>query len=198
MMSSNGNTFRVTGSLCGDLPATGEFPAQRPVTLSFDAFVDLRPNKRLSKQSWTWCFETPSCSLWRHCNGWMTWKFSTPQEMCPRCAVVVVARLSIEFTHIFSLPFNLLTIAPVAKDQRKHQRPASLAFVRRIHRWPVNSPHKRPVMRKMFSFDDVIMRTHVTTLVTDLVHKHFVWNHSRFNTTKHLWWWVNIDSGNGL
>ena len=42
-------------------------------------------------------------------------------------------------------------------DQRKHQSSASLAFVRRIHRGPVNSPHKRPVTRKMFSFDDVIM-----------------------------------------
>ena len=42
-------------------------------------------------------------------------------------------------------------------DQRKHQSSASLAFVRRIHRRPVNSPHKRPVTRKMFSFDDVIM-----------------------------------------
>ena len=42
-------------------------------------------------------------------------------------------------------------------DQRKHQSPASLAFVRGIHRWPVNSPHKGPVTRKMFPFDDVIM-----------------------------------------
>ena len=39
-------------------------------------------------------------------------------------------------------------------DQRKHQSSASLAFVRGIHRWPVNSPHK---VRKMFPFDDVIM-----------------------------------------
>ena len=44
-------------------------------------------------------------------------------------------------------------------DQRKHQSSASLAFVRGIHRWPVNSPHKWPVTRrKMFPFDDVIMR----------------------------------------
>ena len=39
-------------------------------------------------------------------------------------------------------------------DQRKHQSSASLAFVRGIHRWPVNSP---PVMPKMFPFDDVII-----------------------------------------
>ena len=42
-------------------------------------------------------------------------------------------------------------------DQRKHQSSASLAFVRVIHRWPVNSPHKWPVTREMFPFDDVIM-----------------------------------------
>ena len=42
-------------------------------------------------------------------------------------------------------------------DQRKHQSSASLAFVRGIHRSPVNSPHKWPVTRKMFPFDVVIM-----------------------------------------
>ena len=42
-------------------------------------------------------------------------------------------------------------------DQRKQQSSASLAFVRGIHRGPVNSPHKRPVTRKMVPFDDVIM-----------------------------------------
>ena len=42
-------------------------------------------------------------------------------------------------------------------DQRKHQSSASLAFVRGIHLWPVNSPHKGPVTRKMLPFDDVIM-----------------------------------------
>ena len=44
-------------------------------------------------------------------------------------------------------------------DQRKHQSSASLAFVRGIHRRPVNSPHKGPVTRKMFPFDDVVMYT---------------------------------------
>ena len=42
-------------------------------------------------------------------------------------------------------------------NQRKHQSSASLAFVRGIHRGPVNSPHKWPVTRKMFPIDDVIM-----------------------------------------
>ena len=44
-------------------------------------------------------------------------------------------------------------------DQRKHQSSASLAFVWGIHRGPVNSPHKWPVTRKMFPFDDAIMET---------------------------------------
>ena len=52
----------------GNSPITGEFPAQRPVTRSIDVFFDLRINKRLSKQSRGWWFETPSRSLWRHCN----------------------------------------------------------------------------------------------------------------------------------
>ena len=46
-------------------------------------------------------------------------------------------------------------------DQRKHQSSASLAFVRGIYQWPVNSPHKRPVTWKMFSSDDVITEYHL-------------------------------------
>ena len=48
---------------------------------------------------------------------------------------------------------------PLGADQRKHQISTSLAFVRGIHRRPVNSPHKCPVTRKMFPFDDVIMQS---------------------------------------
>ena len=50
MTSSNGIIFRVTRHLSGNSPVTGEFPAQWPVTRSFDVFFDLLPNKRLSKQ----------------------------------------------------------------------------------------------------------------------------------------------------
>ena len=49
-------------------------------------------------------------------------------------------------------------------DQRKHQSSASLAFVRGIHRGPANSPHKWPVTRKMFPFDDVIMSSNLLSL----------------------------------
>ena len=62
-------TFFALLALCaGNLPVTGEFPSQRPVTRSFDVFFDLRLNKRLSKQSWGWWFQTPSWSFWHHCN----------------------------------------------------------------------------------------------------------------------------------
>ena len=62
-------TFSALLAICaGNSPVTGEFPSQRPVTRSFDIFFNLRLNKRLSKQSWGWWFDTPSCPLWCHCN----------------------------------------------------------------------------------------------------------------------------------
>ena len=60
-------------------------------------------------------------------------------------------------SQITSLTIVYLTVYSV-QDQTKHQSSASLAFVQGIHRWPVNSLHKGPVMRKMFPFDDVIMK----------------------------------------
>ena len=60
-------TFSALQAICAwKSPALGKFPTQRPVTRSFDVFFDLRLNKRLSKQSWGWWFETPSHTLWRH------------------------------------------------------------------------------------------------------------------------------------
>ena len=62
-------TFCALLALCaGNSLVTGEFPSQRPVMRSFDATFDLCRNKRLSKQSLGWWFETPSRSLSRHCN----------------------------------------------------------------------------------------------------------------------------------
>ena len=59
-------------------------------------------------------------------------------------------------SQITSLTIVYLTVYSGA-NQRKHQSSASLAFVRGIHRGPVNSPHRCPVTQKMFPFDDVIM-----------------------------------------
>ena len=70
MTSSNGNIFRVTGPLCGEFKGDQWIPrTQKPVTRTHDAFLDLRLNKRLSKQTLAWKFETPSRSWWRQCNG---------------------------------------------------------------------------------------------------------------------------------
>ena len=62
-------TFSASLVICGGTSSViSEFPAQWPVTRSFDVFLDLRLTKRLSKQRWGRWFETPSCPLWRHCN----------------------------------------------------------------------------------------------------------------------------------
>ena len=63
-------TFSAVLAICaGNSPVPGEITAQRPVTRSFDVLFDLRPNKRLSKQSWGWWFETLSRPFWRHRNA---------------------------------------------------------------------------------------------------------------------------------
>ena len=71
-------------------------------------------------------------------------------------------------------------------DQRKHQSSAWLAFVRGIHRWPVNSPHKGPVMRKIFPFDDVIMFwvKYAQREITYLYNKHY------FSTKAHIYAYI--------
>ena len=68
----------------GNSPVTGEFPARRPMTRGFDIFFNLCLNKRLSKQSWGWWFETPSGSLWCHFNVLiffgLLWTFMSTQR----------------------------------------------------------------------------------------------------------------------
>ena len=71
MTSSNGNFSALLALCAGNSPVTGEFPSQRPVTRSFDVSLICALNKRLSKQSWDWLYETPSRSLWRHYNGFL-------------------------------------------------------------------------------------------------------------------------------
>ena len=66
---------------------------------------------------------------------------------------VIMGRIASQITSLTIVYLALYSGA----DQSKHQSSASLAFVWRIHRGPVNSPHKWPVTRKMSPFDDVIM-----------------------------------------
>ena len=76
MTSSNGNISALMALCAGNSPVTGEFPAQRPVTRSFDVFFDLRLNIRLSKQSRGWWFKTPSRPLWRNCSDTLIYQWT--------------------------------------------------------------------------------------------------------------------------
>ena len=69
---------------------------------------------------------------------------------CPHYNNVIMGSMVSQITTVYSAVYS-------GADQRKHQSSASLAFVPGIHRGPVHSPHKWPVTRKMFPFDDVVM-----------------------------------------
>ena len=89
--------------------------------------------------------------LWNSSNA-MSEAFHSNQCFSHYCDVIMGAMAS----QNTSLRIVYSTVHSGA-DQRKHQSSASLAFVRGIHRSPVNSPPTWPVTRKMFPFDDVIM-----------------------------------------
>ena len=93
------------------------------------------------------------------------------------CDVIMSAKAS----QITSVSI-VCSIVGAGADQRKHQSSASLAFVWVIHRWSVNSPHKRPVTRKCFhlmtSSYDTSSYMHITCL-TDILH---IWGQA------HIYW----------
>ena len=103
----------------------------------------------------------------------MVFQWALQQETCQRRYIhnsyVIMGAIA---SLITSLTIVYSTVHPIA-DQRKHQSSASLTFVRGIHRRLVNSPHKWPVTRKMFPFDDVIIftivyiKSGVILLITD-------------------------------
>ena len=109
---------------------------------------------------------TPICSTrW----GWVKITSLTLEHSYDHYDDVTVNLMASQIT---SLTIVYSTVYSGA-DQRKHQSSASLAFVRGIHRAPVNSPHKWPVTRKMFPFDDVIM--------CPVDRKIFSWNKQVYN-----------------
>ena len=81
------------------------------------------------------------------------------------CSDVIISTVPSQIT---SVSFVFSTVCS-GTDQGKHRSSASLAFVRGIHRWPVNSPHKGPVTRKMFSFDDVIIWYSTSNSITNYI-----------------------------
>ena len=88
-----------------------------------------------------------------------TWQSTPPPPPPPHTHTqthyndVIMASMASQITSLTIV----YTVVYSDADKRKHQSSASLAFVWVIHRGPVNSPHKWPVTRKMFPFDDVIM-----------------------------------------
>ena len=132
-------------------------PSQWPVTRSFDVLFDLRLHKLAGEQA----IDTQH-DLRRHSadNGVTVipcafrysgiWKFS-PRTNYGDVIMDAMASQITSLTTVYS------TVDSGA-HQRKYQSSASLAFVRGIHRWPVNSLHKWPVTQKMFPFPDDIMK----------------------------------------
>ena len=86
---------------------------------------------------------------------WHTGQMSSNNRFCPHYNDVIIGAMTSQITSLKIVHSTVYS----GSDQRKHQSSASLAFVWGIHRGPVNSPHKWPVMRKMLPFDDVIMLT---------------------------------------
>ena len=83
-----------------------------------------------------------------------------PRFMLMNCEWSVIHYGDVIMSKMASLITSLTSVYSTVHscaDHREHQSSASLAFVRGIHQRPVNSPHKWPVTRKMFPFDDVIM-----------------------------------------
>ena len=101
-------TFSALLAICaGNSPVTGEFPAQRPVTRSFDILFDMRLNKRLSKRSWGWWFETPWRPLWHYCSvRWSWW----PHQMQPSSQ------------HVY-LSVSVYTVMWLLEQWRLHKQP---------------------------------------------------------------------------
>ena len=79
--------------------------------------------------------------------------------------------------------FNQLIIQAEIKENIKSS--ASKAFVRGIHRWSVNSPHKGPVTRKLFPFDDVIMLFHkrkISVIARQILYDWLLWSPGQWKT----------------
>ena len=130
--------------------------------------------KRLSTKWWPFCL---GLSVLKH-NPYIMWMIL----FCCHCSYVVnffwfhmIYSSSLHYNDIImsamvsgitSLMIVYSTVCS-SSDQRKHQSSTTLAYVRGIHQWLVNSPHKGSVTRKMFPFDDLIMIQAYFTLKVD-------------------------------
>ena len=119
------------------------------------------------KKPLTWIIrQTPACLLHKHLNYSATpleaWQAAHDTQLWPQ------DRHNSDVIWISWVTGKSTVCSTISTHQRKYQNPASLALVRGIHRWPVDSPHKGPLMWKIFPLDDVIMRKVVAEL--NIVH----------------------------
>ena len=131
----------------GNPLVTGGSPREWPVTRSFDVSFGISLNKLLTNTRVAGELRRRDVSI----------------MLYTHYADVTMSTMA---SHITSLTIVYSTVYS-GTDQRKYQSSASLTFVRGIHRWPVNSPRKGPVTRKMFPFDDVIMISEILIETTD-------------------------------
>ena len=152
-------------SLCEDKPPlAGRFPSDKVSNAQIMSISwRYHTNTTSSLFVLTWlghfcschvCCNHGVCSRSSRTDRWRFWncEWSHWPEPSARCVRPAIASQITSVSTVYS------TVCSGA-DQRKHQSLAPLAFVRGIHRWPADSPHKGPVTRKMFPFDDVIIKT---------------------------------------
>ena len=97
MTSSNVNIFSFTGLLCGEFTCHRWIHLTKGSDAELWSFFDLRLNKGLNKESSGWWLETPSCSLWRHCN---VLKESLPVDGMVAPSVIFSVRAKDIFFHL--------------------------------------------------------------------------------------------------
>ena len=144
MTSSNENIFRVIVFLWGESTSHRWIALTKASDTKLWCFHPLLI-KQLSKQSIRRWFETLSHWLWRYCNA-----NEVTGKWRKHYSDVIKGAMASQITEVSIIYSTVCSGA----GQRKHQSSASFAFLRGIHRWSVNSPHKGPVT---LPFDDVIM-----------------------------------------
>ena len=174
----------------GNSPVTGECPTQRPMTLNFDVFFDLRLNKWLSKQCRRRWFETPSRSLWRHCNVAMYYS-DIAHVVYPVRAFNWLSLIVVWYQPVYTYPPGFITVTSL-RDCVSNNQPLSCLLNRLFRRRskktsklrvtglcagnsPVTGefPAQKASNAEMFPFDDVIML--------------FYWHQSQWNSTEEFW-----------
>ena len=108
------------------------------------------------------------CQLCRH---WRRDKLSTTCVATIRHSDVIMSAMASQITGVLIVYSTVCSCA----DQRKHKKYASLAFVRRVHRWPVNSPHKGQVKLKYFH---LMTSSWLTTILSSWLILWELWLHS--------------------